>query len=881
MRALLFASLVAVLAGCGEVVAVLGAPSSCVLDSDCSLSELCVNGSCLSNPNPNDCSSNADCDFSLVCRDNVCEQVPPFGDCSSDEDCSSADLCSIATGDCLPSSECAHAEPGAGCDTSCFGNCVGRASCDDDGDCAVSEQCDPTLLLCLPIGDCGGDEDCPLDAQCAEGICLDNGACADNDDCPPSQSCVDAACTRNDDCAEDSDCPSDQRCADGLCVRREGCASDDECAFDEHCVDGTCNVIGPCTDVDDCPAEAGIACLDGVCTRAPCGSDSECDDTLFCNGSESCDPRVGCAAGPAPTSTNLPACAAETCDEDTDTLLRTPRDQLCGDDSVCTDDLCDIDIGCLHPANNFQPADDGVADCSQNACSNGALVRIDNDDEVPVNQGAITDCRRAVCQGGTATLVIDDSETPVPGPSNDCQRQVCQNGDALGVFDDAELPPQGPINDCVREVCVDGVAQATPLDSEVPPQGLNNDCQRQVCSGGNVVVQSNDSEVPAGVGCKDGLCQNGAVTTVPNNANCSDAEVCTVGSCSVDGSCSQTPVDSLCNCSAGQTGLCLPDDARAPNSGPLAGCVCLSPTDFSCGVDDGVLVRKVLERFELDVTPAGAIGTTFTWDLVGIPVGAFASAQLLGNPTSSTLAFFQATTPSAIGVRDYQLRVTILEPGLPAQTCDVLLEAQKIPDTLEVSLFMDDALDVDLHLIGGVDATVFDFPFHSGHIPSLDNSDRDCFWENCPVCIFAIPGQLCTAVSPRIVDFDSPVDGAALSDPQDPQLDIDNQGGCFTGTNGDLQCIPEKITVDLPAAGTYFVFPYLWGDSFTLEPGAASTPSSTAVIIVIQCRGVTRSFTRTLSSIAVDGTTATATDPVRYLEPLEITIPGSGACSLP
>ncbi len=1007
------------LVACPEALPTVDDDPGCVLDSECGPGELCMEGDCIARPDPEGCSQNADCDLGLVCRARGCESAPTSGTCNFDDDCAFTDRCTTGDGDCLPSEQCAHAEPGALCHSACYGHCVDRPACDDDGDCSLSEQC--ADLRCQPIGDCSADGDCPDDAACIEGVCNDNGDCTDDVDCPTSQSCVGGECTRNEACV-DSACPSDQRCVDGQCLRRAGCAGDDDCGFDESCVDGTCNGIGSCDDVDDCPAEPGVACLEGVCSRAPCGRDSECDDSIFCNGAETCDPRVGCADGPAPGSSELPTCVSEVCDEARKIMVRSGSDELCGDGSPCTDDLCDVDVGCLHPANTFSPDPGPGQDCGRIVCTDGSLTTVADDDEIPADQGSPSDCYRAVCSGGARILVVDEGETPPQGPDNDCRHQRCQEGAVVTVDDDGEVPPQGPGNDCVREVCSGGSATSTaddgevplqgppndcrsqvcaggvvvdvPHDVEIPPQGPINDCIRQTCSGGNViaaaddtetplqrstadcttqscsggavvdvpanetlaqlsptdcldqlcsnggpinapnnaevppqtsstdcttqtcsgglvvnaannaeipaqvsltdckrqvcsggvvVVQNNDSEVPADVGCKEGACSGGAPTLVRDDGNCTDSAVCTLGSCNVDGSCTQVPDDDLCHCTGStQVGLCLPGDARAPTSGSLAGCVCLTPAVLSCGTDDGVFVKKVLQRFELNATATGLrAGSTFVWDLVGTPVGADPAAQLLGNATNQTTAFFQATTASAVGVRDYVLRVTLQEPELPPQSCDVKVEAQKLVDKLEVSLFMNASIDVDLHLISGAGATFFDFPFHEDHDPALDNSDHDCYYFNCPVCTVSVPGQSCVAVSPRVVDYDDPVDGAALADKQDPQLDIDNQRGCFTAANGDLQCIPEKITVELPTTGTYRVFPYLWGNALTVTPGLASTPSSTTVTIQITCRDVTRTITRTLSSIAADGTTATSTDPVRYGDPLFITVPASGACTLP
>jgi hypothetical protein len=385
-----------------------------------------------------------------------------------------------------------------------------------------------------------------------------------------------------------------------------------------------------------------------------------------------------------------------------------------------------------------------------------------------------------------------------------------------------------------------------------------------VCSGGSSTQIADDSQLPPGIGCKNGACADGTPTTVADDGNCSDTAVCTLGTCNADGTCSQTPDDDLCNCSGTQVGLCLPGDARASTSGALAGCVCLQPATLSCGLDDNDNVKRVLERFELFASAAGAaVGSTFTWDIAGTPVGADPSAQVIGNATSATTAFFQATSPSASGVRDWQLRVTLQEPELPPQTCTVGVEAQPIPDTLAVTLFMNDAVDVDIHLTGGDEARLTDMPFHQQHSPALgDNEDRDCYWDNCAVCSVSIPGQTCVAVNPRQVDFDG--DGALLADKQDPQLDIDNVRGCFTGENGDRSCVPEKITVEQPAPGLFVAWAYLWGPPSSLDPGLITNPASVDVVVEVECRGDTFTFLRTLHSTETSGAAAAATSPRRY-----------------
>ena len=908
--------------GCPDEVATSVPRPNCLIDRNCDVGEVCSDGFCA--PGTIGCEGNADCSDGLVCRGSVsarrCVDPAEGGECSTDDDCGITDLCTATlpgdVADCLVSIDCANGEPDAGCDEACYGHCVSRPSCVDDGDCEVTERCDGQV--CLAIGDCDADSDCPTTATCIAGVCTDNGDCATDDDCSGSQSCVEGDCVRNDDCSADAECPADQRCVEGVCLRRPSCLTDDECAFDERCDlsndGGTCVVIGDCLDVDDCGAAVGVACLDGACTRAPCGRDSECDDGQFCNGAETCNPRVGCASGTAPTTLGLPACANESCDEANDRLVLTAVNSRCADASPCTDDVCDVALGCANPENTFLPAPGPADDCVRTVCLDGAIVVVNDNTETPSVQGAATDCRRNVCQGGTSVVVIDDTETPVQGAITDCKREICQGGTSVQVSNDVEVPLQGLTTDCKREICQNGALAQVANDVETPPQGIATDCKREICQNGALAQVANNSEtpvqgpttdckreicqggasaqiadntqLPADVGCKDGTCVNGTPGTVTVDGNCNDTAVCTVGTCNVDGSCAQAANDDLCDCAGTQVGLCLPGDGRAPTSGSLAGCVCLQPAVLSCGLDDNIPIKRVLERFELNaLAPNAAAGSTFVWDLAGTPVGADTAAQVLGNATSSTGAFFQATSPSAAGVRDYELRVTLQEPELPPQTCIVRVEAQPIPDTLEVTLFMNDGVDVDIHVIGGPGSTRFDMPFHELHDPDPifggDDENRDCYWGNCPVCSVSIPGQACVAVDPRQVDFDG--DGALVTDKQDPQLDIDNTRGCFVGVSGERSCVPEKITVEQPSPGLYVVWPYLWGPPDTEIAGLLSSPATVSVTVAVQCRGETLRITRSLSSALANGTGAPSNSPLRYAGNdgfILIDVPPSGPCDI-
>lgn len=95
---------------------------------------------------------------------------------------------------------------------------------------------------------------------------------------------------------------------------------------------------------------------------------ADCDDGLYCNGPESCDPLLGCQPGNAPTcpdqvcNEDLDRCAdcatdsdcsdgnacngIETCSSEGTCVPGTPLD--CSDNDICTNDTCNPSVGCEH-----------------------------------------------------------------------------------------------------------------------------------------------------------------------------------------------------------------------------------------------------------------------------------------------------------------------------------------------------------------------------------------------------------------------------------------------------------------------------------------------------------------------------------------------------
>lgn len=79
-----------------------------------------------------------------------------------------------------------------------------------------------------------------------------------------------------------------------------------------------------------------------------CDSASECDDNQFCNGQEQCVNHQ-CVAGTAPTLDDGVGCTVDTCNETTDEVENTPDDGACADTLFCNGtETCD-------PVNDCQP----------------------------------------------------------------------------------------------------------------------------------------------------------------------------------------------------------------------------------------------------------------------------------------------------------------------------------------------------------------------------------------------------------------------------------------------------------------------------------------------------------------------------------------------
>ncbi len=136
---------------------------------------------------------------------------------------------------------------------------------------------------------------------------------------------------------------------------------------------GPCADDGQCGDDFDCTSDRCDLKL-GQCRHSP--SDAKCDDAVYCNGAEVCDPKLGCLAGPPVSCADSDPCTIDTCVEATHSCSRVPRDADGDGDPVwncpgggdCDDTDPNVSSKSKEVCNNHKDDDcDGVideADCT-------------------------------------------------------------------------------------------------------------------------------------------------------------------------------------------------------------------------------------------------------------------------------------------------------------------------------------------------------------------------------------------------------------------------------------------------------------------------------------------------------------------------------------
>ncbi len=259
------------------------------------------------------CESNAECDDGIACTTDSCNGItgqcnntPHNGLCSNE-------LPGLGNGYCLPDNESADS---FGCvynvqDCACLFSLF-----DGYSFCEIDATNDTTVAV--PVGS-------RLIFKAATGEC---SWCFSNADCDDGKACTTSVCNGTNGVC--TDIPNDEVCTTGYCDPSEPTSRSDGCVVSScwpFVKDETGDECAPCT--SDAQCHDGIPCTldacqaDGTCGNHP--NDSLCQDDVFCNGADLCEPSDPNADADGCVPTGDP-CWPEACDE---------VKQQCGSGACC------------------------------------------------------------------------------------------------------------------------------------------------------------------------------------------------------------------------------------------------------------------------------------------------------------------------------------------------------------------------------------------------------------------------------------------------------------------------------------------------------------------------------------------------------------------
>lgn len=446
----------------------------CSLASDCDdgnpcTTDSCVANNCLNTNNSLPCSDGNACTSGDSCSGGSCIPGPALN-------CDDGNVC---TGDaCNPSIGCQYVNVSGACNDndacttadSCAGGlCIGGLppDCNDGNDC-TDDSCHSTLgcqhANTLSGTSCGSGSDTACDNP---DICNGSGACLANTE-PDGTSCTDGifcngdetcqggvctpgipppgCCTTDEDCANSTLCDGIEMCSGNTCVS----GTPLNCNDGNPCTDDSCHPTlgcqhvgnsGPCSDGDVCTT--GDMCSGGACVG---GAPTSCNDGNLCT-DDFCTPGVGCEhsantspCGDGDACTTMDTCSGGVC------VGGPPPD--CDDGNVCTDDSCNVFLGCLN-TNNNGPCSDNNACTANDQCLAGLCVgvpvncndtNICTDDSCNPGTGCVNQPNVSPCDDGLFCTLIDQCSAGICAGSGDpCSGNACD--EINDMCDGAISPP--------------------------------------------------------------------------------------------------------------------------------------------------------------------------------------------------------------------------------------------------------------------------------------------------------------------------------------------------------------------------------------------------------------------------------------------------------
>jgi hypothetical protein len=448
-------------------------------------------------------------------------------------------------------------------------------ACNRDTDCNAGQICGG--------GYCQEDDGqtpstvCNADAECDDGLfCNGVEACEPGSPNANVHGCLAGEAPDPDD---GIDCTRD-RCDDALdmLVHEDTalCECDQDADCQGPCQRGVCDLQRQCTFA---PLEAGVACEDdgaactsdercdgqGRCVGTP--NDALCDDGLYCNGAEVCDPGSaradadGCATGDEQPLDDGVACTLDACDEETDRATHDPAACECetpGEacpvpSSVCTISVCNERFECeLQALALGSGCDDGAACTTDDQCDERGVC-LGTPDEGACGDGLY-------CNGPERCDPTDPNADEVLG----C---VLDPEPTLDDGDDCTLDACDEANDRVTHARVDGCL-ACDEDADCAP----NECQLR----GH---------------CEEGAC---VFEPKPEGAGCGSGAACDQSACDGEGACVPALDDGRCQAACRADAACAPEDPSADEEGCVFGPQDGGACQRACGVvaagtcDEGV-----------------------------------------------------------------------------------------------------------------------------------------------------------------------------------------------------------------------------------------------------------------------------------------------------
>ncbi|MFO0586492.1 MAG: hypothetical protein U0441_03070 [Polyangiaceae bacterium] len=362
---------------------------------------------------------------------------------------------------------------------------------------------------CSSAADCDDGLFCNGAEACVAGVCVaGSSACDDGVSCT-ADTCDEA----NDTCAHAA--------SDALCDNGIACDGAEVCSPILGCLSGgaSCDDGVSCTD-DFCDLGSG------QCVHVK--NDNACQDGLFCDGVEVCDPMngapgTGCVAGLAVGCDDGIACTADACDEAAKGCAHTPNSALCDDGMFCNGaEVCVLGLGCQ--AGAPVGCDDGRS-CTIDACNEVQKMCSHVPNNAACNDGlACNGVETCSGNGPAPTGCVAGAPIPCGSDGIACTVDACDEATVTC----KHTPNNAACNNGL--ICTPAAGGCAP-----PPQcQVSADCNdNNACNGAETCVMG-QCQPGAPVSCNDNIdctidsCDpaNGACSHAPNNAVCDDGFTC-------------------------------------------------------------------------------------------------------------------------------------------------------------------------------------------------------------------------------------------------------------------------------------------------------------------------------------------------------------------